>query len=315
MNTFAFETDADLRMVLRPDREALMSLSQPAGWRLIATALFEWALIVGVVVLSEHLQSLLSRVIAVVFIGTRQNALLMLMHEFSHRQFSRTRTVLNDAVGDVLTAIPFGVTIHGFRRDHQAHHANTSTEQDPNWVSELQQTRYQFPKSRRELTVELLKHFVGLYAWHDLRRYLFDSGLALAAPVATRWLQAAVGIVTLLVVWFFDGWYVFGVYWLLPMFTVLLTLLYLRDIAEHFALQGRDISASRSTLPGPVERWLIAPYHVGFHAEHHLFPSVPWFRLKTLHQLVSKHPVYAKKIVFTKGYLTGVLREASQKPM
>ncbi|MFC6690534.1 hypothetical protein ACFQD2_05070 [Pseudomonas lini] len=58
--------------------------------------------------------TILASVLAVVFIGTRQHALLILMHEFSHRQFSRTRPMLNDTLGDLLTAIPFTITISGF---------------------------------------------------------------------------------------------------------------------------------------------------------------------------------------------------------
>ena len=314
MKPVTFESDAELRKVLRPDRDTLARLSQSAGSRLLAITLLEWTLIVATIVLSEHVGGFLFTAIAVVFIGTRQHALLMLMHEFSHRQFSRHRVWLNDAVGDTLTAIPFGITVHGFRRDHLQHHANTSTAQDPNWVSELEQTRYQFPKSGLQLAAELLKHLVGMYAWHDLRRYLFDSRIATDNPSSTRWRQAAIAITVVALTWYFNGWYVVGVYWLLPMFTVLLTLLYLRDIAEHFALPSSGVSASRSTLPGAVERWLIAPYNVGFHAEHHLFPSVPWCRLKTLHQLLTHHPSYTKKIVLTTGYLTGVLQEARRHP-
>src|SRR3981189_3270797 len=38
-------------------------------------------------------------------------------------------------------------------------------------------------------------------------------------------------------------------------------------------------SHARTTLAGPIERLLIAPYWVNFHAEHHLFMYLPCYRL------------------------------------
>src|SRR5579872_6323472 len=115
-------------------RTQLLAWGKTAPLRLLATTVFEWVLILCAAGLAIYADTIWATLLAVVFIGTRQHALLILMHEFSHRQFSRTRPVLNDTLGDFLTAIPFTITIFGFRRDHAAHHLHTATERDPNWV-------------------------------------------------------------------------------------------------------------------------------------------------------------------------------------
>jgi fatty acid desaturase len=114
---------------------------------------------------------------------------------------------------------------------------------------------------------------------------------------------AAVGITAWL-----HGWVVLATYWLLPLLTVLIALLYLRDIAEHVALPS-GAYASRSTIASRLESWLVAPHHVGMHAEHHLFSSVPWHRLPEVHRLLATSATYREHVTLTHGYFGGVVRE------
>jgi len=303
---------ARIRAELAIDRDLLARWARPAGWRLLAATTREWGLIIAASVLSLSSNSSWITAATVVFIGARQHALLVLMHEFSHRQFSRTRAGLNDGLGDFLTALPFGITIHGFRRDHQSHHRHTGTEADPNWVSLQRQPRYRAPMSRGRLASELVMHLSGVYTLREIKSYLFDQGMAVHSPSATRRRQAVMGVAVLGVTACLHGWAVLALYWLLPLFTVLIALLYFRDIAEHVALPP-GAYASRSTIASRLESWLVAPLHVGLHAEHHLFPSVPWYRLPELHRMLSKSPTYRKEVTLTHGYFNGVVREVTSR--
>ena len=179
---------------LRIDRQLLTHLSRPAPMCLLLCACFEWALIAGAIMLALRLDTLWATVAAVALIGTRQHALLMLMHEFSHRQFSRTSSGLNDALGDLLTAIPFFITIHGFRRNHLAHHLAPATTHDPNWVSSTRLDRYCFPKSRWRMTGLVAMHCLGVFAIQDAKGYLFEAGMAIGTPPATRLRQAILAL-------------------------------------------------------------------------------------------------------------------------
>eukprot|EP01035_Chromulina_nebulosa_P059705 gene59705-81699_t len=88
----------------------------------------------------------------------------------------------------------------------------------------------------------------------------------------------------------------------------------LRNIAEH-ALVGADepdpLRHARTTLAGPVERLLMAPYYVNYHCEHHMFMHVPCWNLPKVHRLLKAKGVMDRMLT-APGYLT-VLREASGK--
>ncbi|HET9641800.1 MAG TPA: fatty acid desaturase family protein [Burkholderiaceae bacterium] len=299
-----------VRAGLEIERELLLEFSRPAPWTLLFHTLLEWALIVAAIVLAVHSGVWVS-LLAIAFIGTRQHALLVLMHEFSHRQFSRTRPGLNDMIGDALTALPLFITIHGFRRDHMQHHRAPSTDEDPNWTSSLRRSRYRFPRTRPQMAWLLFLHGIGFYALQDIKGYLFDASMATRLPFMTKLRQALLWLAVAVAASAFNLWSVLAVYWIVPMLTVLMALLYLRDVAEHHAMPGRGLEASRTTLAGPLESFLIAPHAVGLHAEHHLYPSVPFCRLRRLHRLLSTRAGYIEHAVVTRGYLAGMLREVS----
>src|SRR6266700_2628917 len=83
------------------------------------------------------------------------------------------------------------------------------------------------------------------------------------------------------------GVWFFGV-WLVAMATWLSLVTRIRNIAEHACTStGQDpFSHARTTLANPIERLLIAPYWVNYHAEHHLFMYLPCYRLAEAHRLL-----------------------------
>jgi fatty acid desaturase len=294
------------------ERAVIADLTSPTPGRLLCAALIDWALIIGAAAVSIWIDHLAFTVLAVAFIATRQHALAILIHEFSHRNFSRNWPRLNDALGDFLTALPFFATVHGFRRDHAPHHSHTGTQGDPVWAQSRGKARYTFPMSRPRMAWTLLKFCAGAYTPGDLKGFLFDSKMATACPPATKvrqalFIVAAIGLTT-----WFHAWSIVAIYWFLPFLTGMMMLLYWREVGEHFGLpQGK--APTRTLLLNRFERWLIAPHHVHFHAEHHLHPAVPAFHLPALHRLLREHPPFVEQTVFTRGYL-GLLRELSGRP-
>ncbi|WP_260958562.1 fatty acid desaturase family protein [Pseudomonas citri] len=293
------------------ERTRLLAWSTPAPLRLLALTVAEWVLILCAAGMAIQAESIFATLLAILFIGTRQHALLILMHEFSHRQFSRTRPVLNDTLGDLLTALPFTITLFGFRRDHTAHHLHTATDRDPNWVSCKGQERFTFPKSTLDMLGLLLKHGIGLYTLHEFKTALVTSRMASQCPPSTHYRQWIFAIAVAALLTGFNLWLAVAVYWLLPMFTVLMVLLYWRDVAEHFAIAQPEHDVSRTVIAPWWERLLIAPHGVGFHAEHHLYPAVPGFRLAQVHAALMEDEAYLQRAHVTRGYCTGLIREVS----
>jgi fatty acid desaturase len=101
---------------------------------------------------------------------------------------------------------------------------------------------------------------------------------------------------------------------MVPLCTWLKLLLRVRAIAEHYALShDHMLTKTRTTVPNLFDRLFVAPYSVGYHMEHHLYPSVPFFRLRRLHRLCLADPVFREKAHVTRGYWN-VLQECLTSP-
>jgi len=111
-------------------------------------------------------------------------------------------------------------------------------------------------------------------------------------------------------------WKLVLLYWIVPLLTVFLAIRYLRNVAEHYAVEHENVlNESRTVLAPFWELWLIAPWGLNYHLEHHLFPSVPCFRLKELHELLMTRQPYPEIAHVTHGYFSGVLVDcASTRP-
>ncbi|MEO6921581.1 MAG: fatty acid desaturase family protein [Collimonas sp.] len=299
---------------IRLERELLKAMSQTAPARLLAQVALEWVCIVATICAAVHFSSIPAGIVCMLAIGTRQHALLVLMHEFSHCQFSRKRKWLNDMIGDIFTAFPFFITVHGFRRDHMPHHRYVSTAQDPNWRSSMKKQRFQFPMKKRQFFLEVLKHAGGIYTWSELKGYTVDAGMSLDLPLATRLCRIVFVIVLVGAASYFHLWQIVLLYWLFPLFTVLMGILYIRDVAEHFGMPKPGMYSSRTVRARWLERLMLCQNGVNFHAEHHLFPSIPFFRLKQLHHHLMKDDTYRNQALVTEGYLSGLVYEITRTP-
>ncbi len=80
-------------------------------------------------------------------------------------------------------------------------------------------------------------------------------------------------------------WWVYPALWLAPLVTVTALSHLIRNFAEH-AVTEPEMTTNGNRLitirSNPLERGLIAPFNMNFHAEHHLLPSVPAPRLPEL---------------------------------
>lgn len=271
----------------------------------------EWGMIVGTIYLCERHWSLLLYLLAVAFLGARQHALLILMHEGVHYRLFRNRQ-LNDWVAEILLGWPTLISARAYRLNHFPHHRYLNTERDPDWVRRQNDSVWVFPKPWSRLASLLLRDLSGLSAIVFLRLVRTVASKDTVASRGIIFTRYAFYLAIVLLMFWAGALRLLLMYWLVPMFTWLIVIFRLRSIAEHSAIQGshKVYSQTRTTCITLIERIFVAPKNVNYHLEHHFYPSVPFYRLPQLHALLLSKPGFREAAHLTNSYW-GVLSEAA----
>ena len=296
---------------LPPAKLKELSVLQPSR-ALMATA-EEWAGIAAAIALCSYFWHPALYVIAVMFIGSRQHALLILGHDASHYRYLRTRWQ-NDLFANLFLMWPTFASVEGFRKFHGTHHQYTNLANDGNrhlWHThnaegELE-PEWVFPKTRLGLALMILRRAAILTGISWILRGLVGSSL-IPSP---RWMVAArlafyVSVAGALT--FFGAWPALFWYWLVPFCTWHIAAQYIRLICEHSAVESDEdeYSITRTTIPTFLESIFILPRNVGFHLEHHWYPSVPFYRLPDLHEFLMAREGFQSHAVIKRSVITSL---------
>ncbi len=292
----------------------IKQLSKLKPWISVSHVALEYVFIFSAIVLCSLYWHPLLFVVCVMWIGARQHALAILIHEASHYRLVKHRRT-NDFIGEALLAFPLFVTLRGYRLSHMAHHRHMNTEYDPDWVSK-ETPDWVFPKTKAALFFMLAKIAMGMNLFWMVR-LIVKGGQPDAATKTTRKTRGFVAgriayyVALVAVLTYFGWWLEFVLFWLVPLVTWLQVILRVRSIAEHFGIEyDHTYTEARTTYPTLFDRLFIASKNVWYHLDHHLYPSVPFYNLPLLHEQLNELKTFRERAHITKGYL-GVLRECT----
>jgi fatty acid desaturase len=288
---------------IKLSKEQLHTLSRVNPLISSCHILGEWSAVVLAVIICQHFWNPLLYLVTVAFIGARQHALLILMHDGTHYRLFRNRRI-NDWVTELLLAWPHLVTMRSYRENHLAHHNFVNTEKDPDWFRKKDNAEWYFPQSAASLLNILLRDLIGIGGINLIR---LASSLSSAARRPSK---AFIRMRLAFYVSVIGGLIIAGcgkalvLYWVVPFFSWLILIMRIRSIAEHFAINGRlgVYGQTRTTHAGFLARIFVAPKNVNYHIEHHFFPSVPFHRLPELHLLLLSNEQFAAAAHITQGY-------------
>ncbi len=290
-------------------KEELLELSSLSPFRSFFHIAAEWLLILSAAYLCRRFWNPVVYLVAVAFIGARQHALLILMHDGVHYRLFRNRQ-LNDWTSELILAWPNLISARAYRKNHFAHHRYLDTAEDPDWIRHQGDPAWVFPKHWGKVATLMIRDICGVGAIFYLK--LARMLLSRDTGVSVRFLAARYGFYVALIVIFawFGALHLLLMYWFVPMFTWLIMIFRIRSIAEHFAIGGRSgaYAHTRSTRASILEHIFVAPKNVNYHIEHHFYPSVPFYRLPQLHRTLMAKSEFKESVHITKSYL-GVLRE------
>jgi fatty acid desaturase len=293
-------------------KEEIRDLSQIDSVKFTAAALLEFGLIAAAVWIGETWWNPVVYVLAVIVVGSRINGLGALMHDAAHYRGYANRE-LNDFVGELL-ALPTSSSMAGYRNTHFAHHRELNSDNDPDWQRNLGLVEYEFPAPPRRMLMYIAQYLSGLktatavFGFHKNK-----ETRDIPAAVARARLCFFAGLLLASIA--FGFWKLLLLYWIVPLLTVFLAIRYIRSVAEHYAVEHENVlNESRTVLAPFWQLWLIAPWGLNYHLEHHLFPGVPCFRLGELHRLLMMRDPYPKIAHITHGYFSGLLRDCASTP-
>ena len=192
--------------------------------------------------------------------------LFIVAHDCMHGSLAPHRPQVNEGVGTLALALYAGFSYRALIAKHHAHHRHAGTAEDPD-----------FDHENPDRPVRWYLAFMGeylswrLFGWVTLLATLYSLAiLALHPDGAWRWLH------------------VFG-FWLFPSLAASIQLFWFGTFLphRHEADEFADAHNSRSNAY-PVWLSLLTCFHFGYHHEHHLAPSVPWWRLPAMRRAMAE---------------------------
>lgn len=256
-----------------------------------------WGTIAAAVVLFAVFPNIVTLILAVLVIGSRQLGLAILMHEAAHNALFKSRA-LNDFAGEWLCGRPILAELGAYRHYHLTHHRFTQTDKDPDLALSAK-----FPTSRASLQRKFMRDLTGQtgikqligqitmsfrLAGDDEALDAAASDFAQAFKARDLWKSLPVFLGIIAVMGIVGEWWYGLVFWLLPFLTWFQLVLRIRNIAEHGATEQSEnpLQNVRTTRANPLARLFVAPYWVNYHLEHHMVMHVPCWRLARMHRML-----------------------------
>jgi len=247
-----------------------------------------WGLALGAIALFWAYPAWYTFALAFLVVSSRQQALLNVEHECQHGKFVASRR-WNTLIGRWMVAAAVGSPYEAARARHLSHHRLLSTAEDPD------HDLHSGPGKRTRKG--MFKHFIGGMLGGYAGMVLMGPPRKDGPPLdpASRGRDVlSLGVVQLVLAagltLAFD-WWVYPALWLLPLVTATVLSHLVRSFVEH-AVTDDEVPAHANRLitihSNLVERFIVAPYGMNYHAEHHLIPTVPAPRLRQLQQRLSE---------------------------
>jgi fatty acid desaturase len=292
--------------------ETVRTLTPPDGRVALFWIGVQWVVVIAAAMAATWAAHPLAYAAAIVVIATRQHAIAILVHEACHWSLFANRRV-NDLVADLLCGLPAFASVPLYRNWHFPHHRHVNGPDDPEVLGEQNEPMvWRWPGSPWRLAAVLgsclvgpgtIRWFLISMVWCPLPRLFVPPAARGGMPFhyicfVIGYYGLAATLITMAGFWWHVLWF-----WIVPMFTVLVAIFHLRSFAEHKAVPDQDeLSNTRTTIPSWWERLLLSPVNIGYHLEHHLFPSVPFHRLPRLHAALQQHPSYAARAEVVQTY-------------
>jgi len=279
----------------------LRELSTLKPWKSLLIILLEWLIIMACILIHKSYPSTIVYLFVWFIIATRFYAMYSLIHEAIHYSITRNK-IWNDIIAQVFLGFPLLISLNEMRENHLTHHKYLQTEQDPE-MKHLLYKEFHFPASKYQLMQLFLLDITGInFVYYKLLK-LYN--LIFHFNSKNKWILIETAIFgTILIFAYHFGFAKYLIlYWLIPYATFYQLLNRIRLSTEHFNVKEANPFKTRSVVPSLIEKLIFTPYNLGYHLEHHLYPTIPFYNLPKLHSLLIKNETYKKEAIIQSSYL------------
>jgi len=98
------------------------------------------------------------------------------------------------------------------------------------------------------------------------------------------------------------AWAYYGLLWIVPLFTSFSFFMILRQWVQHGNGDRGWLTNTRIFFVGRFINFAVFPMGQDYHLPHHLYATVPHYRLKELHEILLGYPEYREQAVEVHGY-------------
>ena len=299
---------------LNIERSQIRDLSKLNPCRSTIALLFDWGIICIGICIPVFVNYPAFYLLSWLLIGTRMYALYSLLHDGIHYLLFPNKK-LNDWICRLFLAGPLFISLDTIRKFHFLHHQHLKTHRDPE-TNHLQYSEFQFPKSTSGLLFIFLKDITGInFIYYKIKKImsLLQSLIENRGSQKKNILKDKKQMEPVMLLYYtavilliiYMNWEIqFLLYWFIPYITLYQTLNRLRLSTEHFHLPANKIFETRTVQLNLFERFIFSPHHLGFHTEHHLYPSIPFYHLPLLHNKLMKVSGFEENLLINKSYFT-----------
>ena len=293
-------------------KEELKVKRKKRDWINVVSISLNWLQIIAAMALFFYFPNVLTFLLSVVVIGSRQFALAVLAHDGAHNLLFFNEKI-NDFASQWFCAFPLFSDNRPYRPYHLAHHRFTESENDPDLSLSAP-----FPITKASFRRKVIRDLTGQTGF---RRYsialksIFSSEADNFAGRIKKISDKISGffisnLVIFSLIAIFSHWSIYFLLWWIPAFTYYSLIVRIRNIAEHSVTPGdTNLNNTRTTKASLLTRYLLVPHHVNFHLEHHLFTNCPWYNLPKVHEMLKGEPL-RDKMCIEESYFS-VLRKAT----
>lgn len=288
----------EMNEFLRTQNKAreFLELGQPSLLQTLFVIGLNWAW-VFVFTSLVHFHSVWWLPLAMVVIGSRQRALVVLTHDASHFLLAKSRYI-NDVVANLFLCLPMVKSLKYYRAVHIPHHINLGhSRRDTDYLHD--------PEAMKNGWLHVyLKYLLSYDFWivAELKQ-TFKKISARHIAMLLLWWGVVISSLAIFVEPAYAG--TFAAIWFLSraiMYHVITTFIIISD--HHGLFPGTILGYTRNHPNKGFLRWFIHPHNNGFHLTHHLAPFVPFYNLNKARVLLKGWPKY-DRAQQCEGYFVG----------